>query len=75
MISLLTSERQVPKFHIKAYIKVMPSLCRLPSGQEKGDFQTHPSAPLRERSGFDNNDKRFRHLIKGSFAFISLIHT
>ena len=32
-VSPLTSERQLPPFHTKAWIRVMPSLCRTPPRQ------------------------------------------
>src|SRR5271165_2771468 len=41
-ISPFASGRQVPAFHIEAWIRVTPPSCRMPPGQKSGHPQTRP---------------------------------
>src|SRR5271165_7261159 len=66
----LTSGRQVPAFHIEAWIRVTPPSCRMPPGQKSG----HPpdSSQVNEFPLVSTSSCTFRHLISGSLALVSL---
>src|SRR5208282_1101556 len=69
-ISPLTSGRQVPAFHIEAWIRVTPPSCRMPPGQKSG----HPpdSSQVNEFPLVSTSSCTFRHFISGSLALVSL---
>src|SRR6516165_10186662 len=69
-ISPFASGRQVPAFHIEAWIRVTPPSCRMPPGQKSG----HPpdSSQVNEFPLVSTSSCTFRHFISGSLALVSL---
>src|ERR1017187_3556650 len=64
---------QVPTFRARAQLSFTPSSCRMSSGQQSG----HPPnlSRVNDFSPVLTSPIRFRHVISGSLALVSLSHT
>ncbi len=71
--SPFASGRQVPTFHARAQFRVTPPSCRMPSGPKSG----HPpnSSRVNDFPPVSTSPIRFRHVISGLLALVSLSHT
>src|SRR6516164_9430163 len=72
-ISPFASGRQVPTFRAKACLRVTPPSCRMPPGPKSG----HPpdSSRVNDFPPVSTSPIRFRHVISGLLALVSLSHT
>src|SRR5579863_591703 len=68
--SPLASGRQVPAFHIKAWSRVTPPSCRMPSGQKSG--RPPDWSQVNEFTLVSTSSCTFRHVISGSLTLVSL---
>jgi hypothetical protein len=64
---------QVPTFHARAQLSFTPPPCRMSSGQQSG--RPPDSSRVNDFSPVSTSSIRFRHVISGLLALVSLSHT
>ncbi len=64
---------QVPTFRARAQLRFTPPSCRMSSGQQSG--RPPDLSRVNDFSPVSTSSIRFRHVISGSLALVSLSHT